>query len=161
MSCSSSDDLDNVYSVLSDTDILSPKLTSISPVQERLSAYYTIGGVLLSLPSPIPKRHNYIMKWPESHRLIKRTRDNNERFNNCIQTREIMASKRDDLLLDLFPYWRTLDRRLKVNVRRNLQMLCDFPLRGKMIVEESDDVVQELEKRDIGVKQSLIDEIED
>jgi hypothetical protein len=102
------------------------------------------------------------MKWPESHRLTKKTRENKERFDKCIQSYDtaVISSKREDLLLDLFPYLRSLDRRLKINLRRNLQVLCDFPLKSKMIIEELN-VGEELESDHMKVNQSLINQIED
>lgn len=44
--------------------------------------------------------------------------------------------KREDLLLDVFPMWRRIDRRLSMDRKWLLQALCDFPLRGRHFVEE-------------------------
>jgi hypothetical protein len=135
-SCFSADDLDEVYSVLSDTDFLFPTISTTSPIQDRLASYYTIGGVLLTLPSPVAKRTDHTMRWAESIRLPKRTRETRERFNELFDICEVTSSKREDLLLDVLPFWRKIDRNLSLKVRRNIQLLCDFPLRGKMIIDE-------------------------
>ena len=135
-SCFSADDLDEVYSVLSDTDFLFPTIFNPSSVQERLAAYYTIGGVLLALPSPVAKRSDYTMRWAESIRLPKRTRESRERLDQLIDVCQVTTSKREDLLLDVFPLWRVIDRTMNSRTRRNLRKLCEFPLRGKMIVDD-------------------------
>ena len=107
-------------------------------LQERLAAYYTIGGVLLALPSPVAKRSDYTMRWAESIRLPKRTRETRERLDRLIDVCQVTSSKREDLLLDVLPLWRTIDKTLNSKMRRNLQRVCDFPLRGKMMVDEAE-----------------------
>src|SRR5204862_6021781 len=113
-----------------------PTISTPSSVQERLAAYYTIGGVLLALPSPVAKRSDYTMRWAESIRLPKRTREIRERLDRFIDVCQVTTSKREDLLLDVLPFWRTIDKTLNLKTRRNLQYLCGFPLRGKMMVDE-------------------------
>jgi hypothetical protein len=137
-SCFSADDLDEVYSVLSDTDFLFPTVSTQSSVQERLAAYYTIGGVLLALPSPVAKRSDYTMRWAESIRLPKRIRESKEGLGQLSDACKTITSKREDLLLDVLPLWRIIDRTLNSRTRKNLQKLCDFPLRGRMIIDEMD-----------------------
>ena len=114
----------------------SPPYSTQSSVQERLAAYYTIGGVLLALPSPVAKRSDHTMRWAESIRLPKRTRESREGLSQLSDACQITTSKREDLLLDVLPLWRIIDRTLNSRTRRNLQKLCDFPLRGKMIIDE-------------------------
>jgi hypothetical protein len=82
------------------------------------------------------------MRWPESIRLPKRTREVRERFDWIIDTCEMTTSKREDLLLDLLPMWRTIDKNLTSKLRRNLRQLCGFPLRGKMIIDEPESDVE-------------------
>jgi hypothetical protein len=135
-SCFSADDLDEVYSVLSDTDFLFPTISTPSSVQERLAAYYNIGGVLLALPSPVAKRSDYTMRWAESIRLSKRTRDTRERLDQLISVCQVTTSKREELLLEVLPFWGVIDRTMNSRTKKNLQKLCDFPLRGKMIIDE-------------------------
>lgn len=130
-------------SVLSDTDFLFPTLSSISPVQERLASYYTIAGVLSSLPSPVSKRVDHTMKWAESIRLPKKIRDSKEIFNMLIDEygEEVTTSKREDYLLDVLPFMlKVKDGRdlKKTGMRRNLKLLCGFPLRGRMIVDDEE-----------------------
>lgn len=134
LSCFDADDLDNVFSLLSDTDFLFPALSGTSPTQERLAAYYTVGGVLLNLPSPVAKRTDHSMRWPESMRIPRRMREKTEKFERLCEIAE--GGKREDLLLDVFPLWRRIDGRLGMKTKWLLQGLVDFPLRGKKFVED-------------------------
>ena len=76
------------------------------------------------------------MRWAESIRLPKRTRETRERLERLIDACQVTTSKREDLLLDVLPLWKTIDKTLNSKTRRNLQRVCDFPLRGKMMVDE-------------------------
>ena len=40
------------------------------------------------------------------------------------------------MLCDTFPMWRRIDKGLNSKVKRNLSEVCDFPIRGKMIIDE-------------------------
>jgi len=137
-SCFSIEELDDVYTTLSDSDFLFPTLSTASPVQEQLAAYYTVGKVLLCLPSPVAKRSDFTMRWPESNRLPKKIRDARDTFHGLLDGVEVSTSKREDILLDVFPLWWKIEKKMDVRMRRNLHRLCQFPLRGKMLVEEPD-----------------------
>jgi hypothetical protein len=101
-------------------------------------SYYTVGGVLLALPSPVPKRFDRTMRWPENSRLPGKIRATKEIFETCILECEIQTSNREDMLLDVLPLWRIIDGNISHKIRRNLKTLCDYPLRGKQsIVEEA------------------------
>jgi hypothetical protein len=143
-SCFSADDLDDVYSVLSDTDFLFPTISASSPVQERLASYYTVGGVLAALPSPVAKRTEHAMRWSESTRLPQKTREARDKFDQLIDLCQLTSSTKEELLLDILPLWRMIDKNLSSKVRRNLQQLCDFPLRGKMIIDEPESDVEQV-----------------
>lgn len=160
-SCASADDLDDVYSVISDTDFLFPKISTSSPVQERLASYYIVGGVLATLPSPVAKGTDYTMRWAESNRLPQKTRDKMDKFNGLIYLCQVTASKKENLLLDVFPLWRIIDKNLNPKVRRNLQQLCEFPPTGKVTIDEP-----ESDDRQVPIKTQtggwlIDDEIED
>lgn len=49
---------------------------------------------------------------------------------------KVTSSKREDLLLDVLPLSRIIDKNLNATMRGNLRGLCDFPLRGRIIIEE-------------------------
>jgi hypothetical protein len=53
-----------------------------------------------------------------------------------------MTSKREDLLLDVLPLWRVIDKRLNSKTKRDLHQLCAFPLRGRVHVEEPESDVE-------------------
>src|SRR5271170_5660201 len=88
-SCISVDELDDVYTTLSDSDFLFPTLSTASPVQERLAAYYTVGKVLLCLPSPVAKRSDFTMRWPESSRLPKKIRDARDKLSGMLPALDV------------------------------------------------------------------------
>jgi len=137
LSCFSIDELDDVYTTLSDTDFLFPTLSTASPVQEQLAAYYTVGKVLLCLPSPVAKRLEFTaMRWPESNRLPKKIRDARDKFHGVLNMLDVSTSKREDMLLDVLPLSWKIEKKMDVRMRRNLRQLCQFPLKGKMLVEE-------------------------
>ena len=122
-------------SLLSDTDFLFPVLPGTSPAQERLAAYCTVAGVLLALPSPVAKRSDHTMRWPEAARIPRRTRALREKFERLCEITGL-GGKREDLLLDVFPFWRRIDRRLGMKEKWLLQGLCEFPLRGRHVAME-------------------------
>jgi hypothetical protein len=137
-SCFSVDEIDEVYTTLSDSDFLFPTLSTASPIQERFAAYYTVGKVLLCLPSPVAKRTDFTMRWPESNRLPKKTRDAREKLWAVLNLCDISTSKREDMLLDVLPLLGKIDSNLGLKMRRPLQSLCTFPLGGKMVIDEPD-----------------------
>lgn len=150
-----------MLSVLSDTDCLFPRLSGIPPLQERLAAHYSVGGVLLALPSPVAKRTDHKLRWPESSRLPKRVRDAKERFMQCLDDFRATTSNREDLLLDVLPFLHTIDQ-LSAKVKNNLQILCGFPLRGRVTVEEP---MEDLKLEEVVIAHSggwlIDDDIED
>jgi|SRR5579862_3000438 len=143
-SCSSADDLDAVSSALSDTDFLFPQLYNTSPIQDRLASYYTVGRVLISLPSPVPKRFDRTMRWPESVRLPTKVRASLEILEQCIRECDVRTSKKEDFLLDVLPLWRIIDGNLTLRTKRNLKELCEYPLRGKQVSTKEAQVEEEV-----------------
>ena len=136
LSCFSIDELDDVYTTLSDSDFLFPTLSTASPVQEQLAAYYSVGKVLLCLPSPVAKRSDFTMRWPESNRLPKKIRDARDKFHGVLNVLDVWTSKREDMLLDVLPLSWKIEKKMDLKMIRSLQQLCQFPLKGKMLVEE-------------------------
>jgi hypothetical protein len=131
-SCISAADVHNVTSVLSDTDFLFPNFATPSPVQERLASYYTVAGVLLGLPSPVAKRKDHTIRFAEDIRLPTKIRESRELFERCVATTGVSIRKREDLLLDVFPYWRVIDGNLSSKIKAALHELCDYPVRGRL-----------------------------
>jgi hypothetical protein len=87
------------------------------------------------------------MYWAESSRLPKKIRESRERFEMCLSGMEegggkVTSSKREDTLLDVLPLLRRIDKSLRGKMKRNLDVLCAFPLwgRGAQIVIEEENV---------------------
>ena len=71
-----------------------------------------------------------------------RTRTSREIFELCMRECDVLTSKREDMLLDVLPLWRTIDRNVNGKIRKRLRELCDYPLRGRQnVVDET--VVEE------------------
>ena len=118
-------------------------MSTASLIQEHLSAYYAIGAVLLALPSPVAKRTDYKMRWPESARLIKATRNAKERFMQCLEECGVTTSKREDLLLDVLPFVGLVDKQLSTKVKGDITSLCAFQVKGRMSLKEPMEGVKE------------------
>jgi hypothetical protein len=136
-SCFSADELDSVASIVSDSDLLTPKFSSMSSMQEYLAAYCTVSGVLMGLPSPVAKRPHPAIRFPESARLSKKIRDSQTKFSRFMGLAH-GSSSREAMLLDVLPMWRVIGGDLDSNDKRELRELCEFPLRGRRVVEDMD-----------------------
>jgi len=87
------------------------------------------------------------MKWPEAMRIPKRIRERWERFQTCVEgVDDFRGMRREDLLLDVLPFWMVIDKRLNSKMKRGLQYTCRFPLRGRMIPVEMAGEDEEQEK---------------
>jgi len=102
------------------------------------------------------------MRWPESSRLPKKIREAREKFSGMLFALEGSTSKREDMLLDVFPLWSKIERKMDVKIKRNLQHLCQFPLRGRM-AEDEVEVAEEVLPQVKGVAKGWLsdDDIED
>ena len=93
-----------------------------------------------------------MMKWPESTRIPKKIRERWDRFQTCVEgVNEFKGMKMEDLLLDVLPFWMVIDKGLSLKMKRGLQYICDFPLRGRritveMAVEDEEQAKVETEK---------------
>jgi len=101
-----------------------------------------------------------MMRWAESTRLPRKIRDQKERFERIRRDCGdigISAGKREDLLLDVFPLAGRMGHHGR---KKDLQILCGFPLRGKVEVMEEEDVeIVEVEQHTGGWLED--DDIED
>lgn len=51
------------------------------------------------------------------------------------------------MVVDMLPLWSRIHKKVDIKMKRNLQQLCQFPLRGRMVVEEpeeDEEVLQEV-----------------
>ena len=88
------------------------------------------------------KRADFTMKWPESSRLPTKIRESRERLERCVKRWEGPSGRREDILLDILPYARIIGKAGDAGMKREISLLCGFPLRGRVVMEE---VVEEEE----------------
>jgi hypothetical protein len=89
----------------------------------------------------VAKRSDYTIRWADDIRLPRKIRNSYELFDLCLASLNVPVSKREDWLLDILPYWKSIDRNLSSKVKSAMRQLCDYPIRGRLKVRE--EVVEE------------------